>query len=239
MNFFGLEVTGDHARIVAAALTGVVATAGYAAGRWAEHRRRVHFRKEDLVTSSIIIEFYGIRSHEGGDTLHIVTQGSSATLDTFFRNPELVRNIQRAAAKHPGLLKLDKPVAHRMMMDEGKDTITGLDPKANMDFLNGRPTRDDATLMGYAAYGENHHDGQNLRDQVARVVLMVASPALVEKFASAAYAKSVGVAHAGYRPRCDRLHDFAKEWQRLQALPASERSAATDKIWQITVRTQL
>lgn len=239
MNLFGLEITGEHARIIAAALTGLIATAGFMAGRWAEHRRRVQFRKEDLVTSSILVEFYGIRASAQGDTLHIITQSGSATLDAFFSNPDLVRHIQRTACRHPGLLKLDSHAAHRMMMDEGKDVITGLDPKANMDFLNGRPTRDDPTLIGFAAYAENRDGASELREQIARVVLMVMSPMLVGKFADPAYVKTLGVAHEGYKPRCTRLHDFAKEWQRLQTLPASERSPATDAIRLITVRTQL
>ena len=48
---------------------------------------------------------------------------------------------------------------------------------------------------------------------------------------------AVRVRHSGHLPRCARLHDFAREWQRLQALDPADRSAATDKIWQITVRT--
>jgi hypothetical protein len=47
------------------------------------------------------------------------------------------------------------------------------------------------------------------------------------------------VAHSGYRPRCAHLDDFAREWQRLEMLPSADRSSATDKIWQITVRTSL
>jgi len=47
------------------------------------------------------------------------------------------------------------------------------------------------------------------------------------------------VEHSGYRPRRERLHDFAREWLRLQSLPSAERSSATDKIWQVTVRTSL
>jgi len=38
---------------------------------------------------------------------------------------------------------------------------------------------------------------------------------------------------------CARLKDFAREWRRLEALPHDQRSAATDKIWNITVRTSL
>jgi hypothetical protein len=49
--------------------------------------------------------------------------------------------------------------------------ITGLDPVANMDFVRGRPTRDDETLFGFAAYAEQDHDGSGLRDQIARLVL--------------------------------------------------------------------
>ena len=239
MNLFGLEITGEHARIVAAVFTGLIATAGYAAGRWAEHRRRVHFRHEDLVTSSIIVELYGIRAGTHGDTLHIITQSGSATLDEFFSNPDLVRHVQRAASRHPGLLKLETRAAHRMMMDEGKDMLTGLDPKANMDFLNGRPTRDDPTLMGFAAYAESRDGASGLSEQIARVVLMVMSPIHMEKLADPAYVERLAVAHEGYLPRRGRLHDFAREWQRLQTLQPEQRSPATDAIRQITVRTQL
>jgi len=108
-----------------------------------------------------------------------------------------------------------------------------------MDFVHGRPTRDDDTLLGFAAYSERDHDGSGLRDQIARLVLMVVSPTAIERLADPGYVERLGVAHSGYRPRGARLHDFACEWQRLQALPAAERSAATDRIWQITVRTSL
>ena len=141
--------------------------------------------------------------------------------------------------KHPGLLRLPSPVAQRMMMDEGKDVITGLDAKANMDFLHGRPTQDDETLFGFAAYSEHEHAGNGLHDQIARLVLMVVSPNLIERLADPEYIKRLGVPHSGYRPRCKRLHDFACEWQRLQRMSDAERSSATDKIWQITVRTSL
>jgi hypothetical protein len=134
-------------------------------------------------------------------------------------------------------LQLNNPVAHRMMMDEGKDMITGLDPRANMDFVHGRPTQDDETLFGFASYAEQNHDGTLLHDQIGRLVLMVVSPTLVDRLADAAYIKRLRVRHSGYLPRRARLHDFAREWQRLKALPAAKRSAGTDKIWQITVRT--
>jgi len=238
VQFFGLEITGDHARLILAVVGGVIAVGGFIAGRWSQHRGRVQFKKEDLVTSSIIIEIYGIKTEpDGSDMLNIVTHGSSSTLESFFLNPDLVRHVKREAVKHPGLLLLPNPVAHRMMMDEGKDKMTGLEAKANMDFLHGRPTQDDETLFGFAAYGERDHGGNGLHDQVARLVLMVTSPILIERLADPEYVKRLGVAHSGYRPRRERLHDFAREWQRLQMLPAAERSSATDRIWQITVRT--
>ena len=240
MQFFGLEITGDHARLILPVIGGAIAASGFIAGRWSKHRGRVHFKSEDLVTSSIIIEIYGISTQpDGGEMLHIVTQGSSSTIESFFLNPDLVRHVKREAVKHPGLLLLANPVAHRMMMDEGKDKITGLEAKANMDFLQGRPTRDDETLFGFAAYPERDHGGKGLHDQIARLVLMVASPILVERLADSEYVKRLRVAHSGYRPRCERLHDFACEWQRLQMLPDAERSSATDRIWQITIRTSL
>jgi hypothetical protein len=240
VQFFGLEITGDHARLILAVVGGAIAVGGFIAGRWSQHRGRVQFKKEDLVTTSIIIEIYGIKTEpDGRDMLNIVTQGSSSTLESFFLNPDLVRHVKREAVKHPGLLLLPNPVAHRMMMDEGKDKMTGLEAKANMDFLQGRPTQDDETLFGFAAYQERDHGSNGLHDQVARLVLMVTSPLLIERLADPDYVKQLGVAHSGYRPRCERLHDFAREWQRLQMLPDAERSSATDRIWQITVRTSI
>jgi hypothetical protein len=235
VQFFGLEITGDHARLILPAIGGAIggamAMAGFIAGRWSQHRSRIRFRREDLVTSSIVIEMYGIKTRpHGSDMLHIVSQGSSSSMESFFSNPDLVRHIKREAVKHPGLLRLPSPVAHRMMMDEGKDMITGLDAKANMDFVRGRLTQDDETLFGFAAYAEHENDRNGLHDQVARLVLMVVSPALVERLANPDYVNRLCVAHSGYRPRCERLRDFAREWRRLQTLPAGERTAATDRI---------
>ena len=65
---------------------------------------------------------------------------------------------------------------------------------------------------------------------------MVVSPTLIDRLADAHYVARLCVRRSGYLPRCERLHDFAREWQRLQALPNAERGAANDKIWQITVR---
>jgi len=122
---------------------------------------------------------------------------------------------------------------------ERKDRITGLDPRANMDFLHGRPTRDDETLFAFASYREQSHDGARLYDQVARLVLMVVSPALIDRLTDPDYVSALRVRHSGYRPRCQRLHEFALEWKRLETLPSKERSSGTDQIWQITVRTAL
>src|SRR5215468_4349669 len=119
--------------------------------------------------------------------LHIITQGSPASLEAFFLTPDLVRHVKREAVKHPGLLQLQNRVAHRMMMDEGKDVVTGLDPRANMDFVHGRPTQDDETLFGFASYAERNHDGTSLHDQIGRLVLMVVSPTLIDRLADASY----------------------------------------------------
>ena len=240
MQIFGLEITGDHARLILPVIVGAIAVGSFIAGRWSRHRSRVRFKREDLVASSITIEMYGITSQSGGgDMLHIITQGNTSTIENFFANPDLVGHVKREAVKHPGLLQLRNAVAHRMMMDEGKDMITGLDAKANIDFLHGRPTQDDETLFGFAAYSEHEHDSNGLHDQIARLILMVVSPTLIGKLADPDYIGRLRVAHSGYRPRCERLHDFAREWQRLQALPKLERGSATDKIWQITMRTSL
>jgi hypothetical protein len=238
MQFFGLEVTGDHARLILPVLGGVLAFGGFVAGRWSRHRARVHFQREDLVTSSIVVEMYGVTTEpDGNDMLHIITQGGSSTLESFFRTPELVRRVKREAMKHPGLLQLPNSVAHRMMMDEGKDVITGIDARANMDFVHGRPTQDDQTLFCFASYLERNHDGTPLHDQIGRLVVMVVSPTLIDRLADPGYIKRLRVRHSGYLPRCERLHDFAREWQRLQKLTDAQRSSATDKIWQTTVRT--
>lgn len=244
MQLFGSDVMamlgGELARLLFGAIAGALAVGGFIAGRWSQHRSRVRFQREDLVASSIVIEMYGIKTDaDGRDVLHVISQGRAAALERWFTNPYLVRHVVREAAKHPGLLRLPNAVAHRMMMDEGKDMITGLDPAANMDFVHGRPTREDETLFGFGAYAERDHDGSGLRDQVGRLVLMVVSPAAITRLADPQYVDRLAVAHSGYRPRCARLHELAREWQRLEALPAAERSAGTDRIWQITVRTSL
>jgi hypothetical protein len=65
---------------------------------------------------------YGIKTYaDGSDMLHIVSLGNPSTLEQFFLTPDLVQHIRREAARHPGLLRLSNHVAHRMMMDEGKD----------------------------------------------------------------------------------------------------------------------
>jgi hypothetical protein len=236
VQIFGFALDSELARALSAVLAGVIAVGGFLVGRWSQHRSRARF---NLVASTIVIELYGITTEpDGRDVLHIISQGRAAALDRWFTNPDLVRHIVRAATRHPGLLRLPNAIAHRMMMDEGKDMITGLDPAANMDFVHGRPTRDDETLLAFAAYKENRDD-RGLRDHIARLVLMVVSPAATEKLANPDYVARLGVAHAAYRSRCARLHDLACEWQRLQGLAAAERNPATDRIWQITVRTSL
>ena len=150
-----------------------------------------------------------------------------------------MRHVQHEAARHRGLMRLKDPVAHRMMMVCAKDALTGLDPRANMDFLNNRPTQDDQTLFAFASYKEQDHRANGVHDQIARLVLMVVSPQLIEQLASPGYIASLAVRHAGYRSRRERLHDLAMEWQRLERLPPDELNPAADKIWQITVRTAL
>jgi len=240
MQFFGLEITGDHTRLILSAIGGALAVSGFVAGRWSKHRARVHFKHEDLVASSIVVELYGIIAQaDGSDMLHVITQGSPSSLEHFFLTPDLVQHVKREAAKHPGLLRLSNQVAHRMMMDQGKDVITGLDAGANMDFVHGRPTQEDETLFAFGSYSEHSHEGTALHDQIGRLVLMVMSPSLIDKLADAQYIERLRVRHSGYLPRRERLHDFAREWQHLERLPEEKRSSANDKIWQITVRTSL
>ena len=43
MQFFGLEITGDHARLILPAIGGALAVGGFIAGRWWKHRARVRF----------------------------------------------------------------------------------------------------------------------------------------------------------------------------------------------------
>jgi hypothetical protein len=86
-----------------------------------------------------------------------------------------------------GLLQLANPVARRMMMDEGKNAIAGLEPRANMNFVDGRPTQNDETLFGFAAYRERNHDGTSLNNQVGRLVFMVVSPTRIDRWADVRY----------------------------------------------------
>jgi hypothetical protein len=242
VNIFGLEITGDHARLLVAVFGGVFAAFGFLAGRWTRHRSAIAFKKEDLVDSTLATELYGLEPKaDGRVVLHIVTQGSAEAMSSVFTNGVLVRHIQRAAHHHPGLLLLKEPVAHRMMLDEGKDRITGLDAKANLDFIQGRPVREDEVLFGFAAYKEreNGNGDTALHDEVARLIQMVVAERNIANLADPAFIARLDVAHAGYKPRVARLHDFAREWQRLEGLPRAERSAATDKIWRITVRTSM
>lgn len=239
MSLFGIEFNDVHVRILIAVLGGLFAAFGFIAGHWTAHLQKVRFKREDLVTSLVIAELYGIRREDGRDVLHIITQGSAHALEAFFQSPELVSRIRRVAKRHPGLLKLSDPVAHRLMMDVGKDSLTGLDPKANMDYLHNRPVREDKTLFAFAAYAERDHDGDGLKDQAGRLVLMVVAPDLADRLADPAYIAALDVAHEGYRQRRQWLHDLAVEWKRLLCLPADERSPATEKIWRISVRTSL
>lgn len=99
LNLLGLEITGDHARLVVTLLGAAIGVLGFTAGRWSKHRSRVRFKREDLVTTSIVIELYGIVERpDGTEVLDIVTQGGSATVDSFFYNTDLVGHIRRAAA---------------------------------------------------------------------------------------------------------------------------------------------
>jgi hypothetical protein len=242
VELFGLEITGDHARLLVALFGGVFAAFGFLAGRWSRHRNAVAFRREDLVTSTVVTELYGFEARADGSViLHIVTQGSARPMSAVFTNAELIRHVQRAARGHPGLLLLREPVAHRMMMDEGKDRITGLDAKGNLDFLQGRPVREDSTLFGFGAFVEQENGGREaaLHDEVARLVQMVVAERHIEDLADPSFIARLGVQHAGYKPRIARLHAFACEWHRLEGVPPAERSAAIDKIWRITVRTSL
>ncbi len=246
MEIFGLEITGDHARLLVALFGGIFAAFGFLAGRWTRHRSAIAFKREDLVGSSIATELYGFEPKpDGRVTLHIVTQGSAEAVSAVFTNPVLIRHIQRDAGRHPGLLALKEPVAHRMMMDEGKDRITGLDPKANLDFIQGRPFRADDVLFGFGAYAERENGRENrtgepaLRDEVARLVQMVVAERYIPSLADPTFIALLDVAHAGYRPRIARLHEFAREWQRIQQMAPAERNAAVDKIWKVAVRTSL
>lgn len=242
MNIFGVEITVEHARLFLPVFGGVLAAFGFLVGRWTRHRSAIAFKREDLVGSTLATELYGFEpTADGRVIVHIVSQGSAETTSAVFTNTVLVQHIQRAANRHPGLLVLKNSVAHRMMMDEGKDRITGLDAKANLDFVQGRPVREDEVLFGFGAYAEheNGHSDTPLHDEVARLVQMVVAEKHTAQLADPAFIARLDVAHAGYRPRVVRLHEFAREWQRLEGLPRAERSAATDKIWKITIRTSL
>ena len=241
LTLFGIEFTSDHARLFAGVFGLLFAALGFLAGRWSRHRDHVRFKREDLVGSTVVSELYGFsrRSTDAHFVLHIIAQGGSHPMQDVFTNADLIEHIRAAALQHPGLLQLKDPVAHRMMMDEGKDRITGFDPKANMDFMQGRPTQDDEVLFGFGAWAEGGDRRNPLHDEVGRLVQMVVSTQHIPLLADPHFIETLAVQHAGYKPRVRRLHQFALEWQRLEKLPHAERHAATDKIWKVTVRTPL
>jgi hypothetical protein len=240
VTIYGIEFTSEHARIFAALAGVAIAALSFLVGRWSRHRQHVRFRQEDLVGSTLVSELYGFSTGpEGRPRLHIISQGGSQPLSDAFTNIDLVHHVARAAGRHPGLLQLKNPVAHRMMMDEGKDRITGLDPRANMDFMQGRPTRDDEVLFGFGAWAEGGDRRNGLHDEIGRLVQMVVATRHIADLANADFIGRLDVQHAGYKPRIARLHEFAREWQRLEALPRDQRHAATDKIWKVTVRSAM
>ena len=65
MHLFGVEITGEHVKLLLPLIGGAVAAGGFLAGRWSSHRRRVLFRNEDLVSSSIVIELLRHRNRSG------------------------------------------------------------------------------------------------------------------------------------------------------------------------------
>src|SRR5262249_25873823 len=126
VRLLGLEVAASElARVLFAVVAGLIGFGGFIAGRLSQHRSPGRFKREDLVASTLVIEMYGISTEaDGRDVLHVISQGRASALEGRFSSPNLVRHIQRVAARHPGLLRLANGVAHRMMMDEGKNMIT-------------------------------------------------------------------------------------------------------------------
>lgn len=224
----GVEITGEHARLAGTIFGALLAAGGFIAGRWSHLVLAHRLAREDLVSMTIIAEFYG---HTGAGEEKVIERmvgASAVSLDDFFKNEALVEKVRHAAQRHPGLMRLDDPIAHRLMMDEGANWLRGLDAAANMDFLLGKPTVSHTMLIAFAADPLERVTDGRLHEEIDRLRLIVLGRELAEHV----IARGEPADHADRHHR--RLHDVAHAWSTQHKQP----DPGTDRVWTVEVRTR-
>jgi hypothetical protein len=229
VQLFGLEFTSDHAKLAGSLLGGLLAFGGFVAGRWSSYRQRSRIEREDLVSTSIVVEMVS-RPANGEDAPEILTASRTTSLNDFFQNDVLVAAIRKAASKHPGLLRLHDPAAHRLMMVEAGNWLQGLNVQANLDFIAGRHTDVHEVLIGFAAYPAGAAGADRLHDEVDRLILMV-----VNRVAAAALLSvSSQQAGKGAARMPKRIFDLAAAWDRTRS--ATQSDLSHEPVWLLNLR---
>jgi hypothetical protein len=165
---------------------------------------------------------------DGGPEL--LTASRTTSLDDFFQNGVLVAAIRKAASKHPGLLRLHDPAAHRLMMVEAGNWLQGLNTQANLDFLAGRPTDLHEVLIGFAAYPAGAAGAGRLHDEVDRLVLMVVNRATAELVL--AMPREQSGKPASHLPR--RIFDLVAEWDQIRS--SAQQDLGSERVWPLKLR---
>jgi hypothetical protein len=224
VQLFGLEFTSDHAKLAGSLLGGLLAFSGFVAGRWSGYLQRSRIEKEDLVSTSIVVEMVSRPANGAGDP-ELLTASRTTSLDDFFQNAVLVAAVRKAAVRHPGLLRLHDPVAHRLMMLEAGNWLQGLNAQANLDFIAGRPTDLHEVLIGFAAYPAGKAGAGRLHDEVDRLVLMVVNRATAEALLS--LPRDHPDKPASRFPK--RIFDLVAEWDRVRN--SAQQELSSEAVW--------
>jgi hypothetical protein len=229
VQLFGLEFTTDHAKLAGSLLGGLLAFGGFVAGRWSSYLQRSRIEKEDLVSTSIVVEMVSRPANGEGDP-ELLTASRTTSLDEFFQNNVLVAAVRKAASKHPGLLRLHDPVAHRLMMLEAGNWLQGLNAQANLDFIAGRPTDLHEVLIGFAAYPAGVVGAGRLHDEVDRLVLMVVNRATAETLLTMPRDQS----DKGTSRFPKRIFDLVAEWDRVRN--SRQQDFSGERVWPLKLR---
>jgi hypothetical protein len=229
VQFFGLEFTTDHAKLAGSILGGILAVGGFIAGRWSSYLQRSRIEKEDLVATSIVVEMVAHPASRDGlpETL---TASRTTSLSDFFQNDALVAAIRKAALRHPGLLRLHDPMAHRLMMVEAGNWLQGLNAQANLDFIAGKPTELYEVLIGFAAYPAGAAGAGQFHDEVDRLFLMVVNRASAEALLK--QQRQQLPAPSSHLPR--RIVDLIAEWDRVRQ--GELQSSSSECVWPLHLR---
>jgi hypothetical protein len=228
VQLFGLEFTTDHARLAGSLVAGLLAASGFVAGRWSSHLQRSRLDRDEGGSASIVVEMAS-RPGLGEGEAEVLTASRTRRLDDFFQNHALAAAIRKAASKHPGLLRLRDPAAHRLMMVEAGNWLQGLNVQANLDFVAGRPTDSYEVLIGFAAYPAGKA-GARLRDEADRLVLMVVNRVTAEDLQTMLLQEPEKA--AARFPK--RIFDLVAEWDRIRNSPEPDFSG--EPVWPLKLR---